>query len=222
MARRRLAGWQAALIGFGVVAIVIAVSVWGAHRSPESFAAWLEAISTFAAFTAASVAVYFAMRTHQVEAERDHRMETARLREQASKVASWYGSSTGEALISGRRTGQFRTQRGVRLRNASDLPVSSVLIALTDTTQVFAVHRVGLLPPGSEPKFEPFPTSTLEEVDERKNRYSEDWEPTAAIAFIDASGNGWARSPMGRLEPVSAETVYDPSHGNLWGTVGLS
>ena len=222
MARGHLAGWQAALIGFGVIATVIAASVWGAHRSPESFAAWLEAISTFAAFTAASVAVYFAMRTHQVEAERDHRIATALVREQASKVASWYGSSTGEALISGPPTGQFRTQRGVRLRNASDLPVSSVLIALTDATQVFAVHRVGLLPPGSEPKFEPLPSATLEEMDERKRRYSEEWEPTAAIAFIDASGNGWARSPMGRLEPVSPEIVYDPAHGSLWGAVGLS
>jgi len=220
--RRRLAGWLAVLAGIVAAAAVVTVSIWGAHRSSEGFPAWLEATSTFAAFTAASVAVFFAMRTQGLEAKRDHRIETALVREQASKVAAWYGTTLADLVVGGKRSGTTRLRQGIRLRNASDLPVSSVLIALTDTVEVFAIHRIEILPPSPETQFESLPDAILAAIDDRGERHSGHWEPTVAIAFIDAAGSGWVRGPMGRLEAVNAEIVYDTSHGNVWGAVGLS
>lgn len=230
MSERRISGRQAVTLGGAVaVVVVVTVSVVGARHSSEGFPAWLEAASTFAAFAAASVAVFFAMGTQQIEAKRDHRIETALVREQASKVAGWYGLSPSGGAPTGTRS--IRMQLGVRMpgvyvRNASDLPVSSVLVALTaEGRSVITTVLLGVLPPASDPKFEPFPVPVAAMIDNARNTFSwagADWEPGVGLAFVDAAGVGWVRGPTGHLQSVSGELVAEGTHGSLWGLVGLS
>src|SRR4051794_28450022 len=144
---QRVTGRRAACIGTAIAAVVVGVSIAGAWWSSVAFPAWWEATSTFAAFAAAGVAVYFVMR-------QEGRIVDALVREQASKVAAWFSAEIPSDMSVSTRTsiativGMRRT--GVRIRNASDLPVSSVWVALVHRHQVIGgPFQMGLLPPAS-------------------------------------------------------------------------
>lgn len=218
-----MTGRRVAYVGAGIAAVVMLFSVAGALWWSPAFPAWLEATSTFAAFAAAGVAVYFVMR-------QERRVVDALVREQASKVAAWFGPGpiTTRGAVSMTRIrakGAERVGVGqwvVHVRNASDLPVSSVWVALADRGQVIGdPFSVGLLPPAADPVFEPIPNQVADGVGSLQQIHGSLWEPGVAIAFIDASGHGWVRGPRGALLPVDVARWDIPDLARMFGPVGL-
>jgi hypothetical protein len=115
-----------------------------------------------------------------------------------------------------------RSKSGVRIRNASDLPVSSVWVALVDRYQVIGdPFRVGLLPPAADPVHERVPDEVLVAARALREVHGSDWEPDVAIAFIDSSGHGWVRDPRGALCQVDRSVWDSPDLARAFGQVGL-
>lgn len=162
------------------------------HDFPE----WLEALSTFAAFTAAAIAIWSAMSAFNLEAKREARFQEDQHRAQASKVAGW----AIKALIQDEARSHW-AGGDVKLRNASDLPVSDVTVFLfrdepngDDRIMRFVgAEPVPLLPPGEE--------AMVVTVRGDRFRTEPGTVPTlrVVLSFRDSAGQMWQRDAVGDL-----------------------
>jgi arabinogalactan oligomer/maltooligosaccharide transport system substrate-binding protein len=200
------------VVGFGVVAVsVLRASAWADRRygaKADTLPDWIAAVSTYAAFLAAGVAVYFAWRAFRIEAKREARWELDQRSAQASKVSAWYGTKVSQAPLGASELItqlSARTRRGVLLRNASEAPVYdvSVFVIVRDETRlnpedvVWLTKDIGLLPPMSEPVFRSLEADIQTE-------FPSDAEPRVQISFTDAAGVEWIRSPYGQLREAKS------------------
>lgn len=196
--RPRLSALSIAVAAVALLIVaVVGVSIAGAANSNVDLPAWLEAISTLAAFAAAGLAAYFSMQTQRQESNR------ART-EQASQVAAWYDETKKEP--------------GFYLRNASDLPVTSVIIGIRLGGALVCTQPVGLLPPKVK-QFVELSSASLQEIADARHRPltrgGMGGPRCVAIAFVDAAGHGWARDADGRLSEPGQAAVNGPPE-NFW------
>ena len=105
--------------------IVLGTAVAIAGFGGGSTAAWLEGLSTLAAFLAAIVAATYAAGAFQLESERDARLRADRRSSQAAFIAVWGTVNVG--LISARlRDTVSEVVAILDVRDASELPVTDV------------------------------------------------------------------------------------------------
>lgn len=135
--RRSLSAIQILLFALAAMVVLFGVAMflaWCAAADEGTYPDWLAALATLAAFGAAVIAGWYAHRALLVEQARDGRREEddrerARrdLRQQAEKVAAWSGplsTSKSNGVVD-------RVNLDLAIRNASDLPITEVLIQLT-------------------------------------------------------------------------------------------
>lgn len=179
-----------ALAGALLISAVWANCRWGAGG--DTLPGWIEALSTFAAFIAAVIAVAFAAGAFRLEVRRENRWHHDARRAQASLVAGWIEERT-EVTESGRgsyRMGAEQQVMGLALRNASELPVTDVWVGITYSKRGNGMEAASLetLPPGSEPRFYRFEDTVENMV------FNENGEPSAVLLFTDAAGIRWRRA----------------------------
>jgi hypothetical protein len=149
-----------------VAAVVVAVAMVGSQLfDGDSFAAWLEAVSTLAAVLAAMYAGFYAANAWKLEVQREDRWVAQQRREQASRIAAWPGEPRAhfageqDELI-GESVSDGFEGLSVWLRNASDVPVTRISIDATlvvrpaGTNAVrleVGTQEVALLEPSPEP-----------------------------------------------------------------------
>src|SRR4051812_24844204 len=104
--------------------------------------AWIEALSTLAAFLAASLAVYFAYQAFQLQSAQQQQLERYKRAGQAARVAAWFASDD--------------EQHNVVVRNASDLPVTQVRVSVFVWAKVVNTYGIGTVPPTDEPRAYPY------------------------------------------------------------------
>lgn len=164
--------------------LVVTFADCASSESPSwwrgSAPAWLEAVSTFAAFLAASVAGVAAV-VAALYAYRVFRRDTDSARSQhASLVAAWISEDDGKVKV--------------HLLNASELPVykARVLVDLPrDPNEILELEVVStaVLPPGS--------------METKTTRV--DWSnlgqrvPRVELRFQDLTGQHWRREATGNL-----------------------
>jgi hypothetical protein len=196
---------QVALAGFVIIAVAVAIGlVTGAPTG--TVADWVAGISTFAALIAAIFAAWYAAQAFGVETRREDRFAEQQRVAQAALVAGWTGEKTFdvewygppnkamESLIP-----KTHTVDGVWLRNASDVPVTSVQYRLYLADEPCAkIRMVGTVPPGDEPTF----VSDHEDDREIANPSVQiiGGHYRVALSFKDAAGRRWYRHPDGELE----------------------
>lgn len=167
-------------------------------------------IPTWLATIAATTAGIVAYRVYRIEAQRDRISEWERRSAQAAKVATWYGSR--QRQVTQRRGDSVQTYTlaepvwGAFLRNASDLPVSDLVINFyfpgkNDSTETWNIHTINklTLPPNDAP--------IHLEIDETALRlYSDERKMDAfhrvEIEFTDSQGIRWHRDVKGRLKGI--------------------
>lgn len=162
---------------------------------------WIEALATVVAAVAAIAAFRYARRAFRLEQNRDRDREEERLktlrasierqrRAQAVKVSSWVELSTFERDLIFGPLGQ----RQVRVRNASDLPVWSV-VALVGKVGEDDFTEVGsrtVLPPGEDVTFVFGPNTDSSDDPEGLVR--------CIVVFTDSAGARWHRNEDGVLD----------------------
>lgn len=125
---------------------------------------------SWAAFVTAAIAAVLAMAAFRREQRRDQVAQQIRLQEQANKVAAWRANWKRAGLI----------ENGVRVRNASDLPVDAVLVVIgSPEGQGQFVRIIDVIPPG-------------ETIDVPFGRDDKPYG-RVRIGFTDAQGVTWVR-----------------------------
>lgn len=174
----------------GIVAVAF-LTGWALGADPGSYADWLAAFSTLAAFAAAGIAVYFAHQAYRLEERRDEARLQSEVSRQAELFAAWPGNHEHEVTLRSFQ-GQERnwgTQviPSVYFRNASDLPVTDVSATVSfkdlDETTLTIAH----VPPSEAPV-----TRSLK-VEGLDHKSLEEQQPTIALEFVDATGQRWLR-----------------------------
>jgi hypothetical protein len=174
--------------------IAVAVAMDSRHGS---VADWVSALATVAAFIAAVAAGQTAARLWRIESKRDDERRSRDKQEQALLIAAWYGSKTwrpASVLASGNRMPGPRGEFGVWVRNASQVPVTGVVVRVIgqDGSALYA-QGMGTVPPAADPVFVPAPR------DVHGLLRVQHWECSAEIMFIDAGDQPWTRERSGRL-----------------------
>lgn len=162
---KRTAYWTLAI---GMLAVIGSAVVIGLLSGAEtgSMADWVAATATVAAFGAAVIAARYAAGAFSLESNREGQLLSAQRRSQAALVAVWPESFVPNWEHN--HDGTFTVIEGVTggvamLRNASDVPVTSVhvdftaILAYADglsgaKTKYLGGEDLAVLPPSAEPK----------------------------------------------------------------------
>lgn len=183
-----------------------------------SYADWLAAIATLAAFAAASIAGWFAHRALRVEQARDRARDDLQTRSQAELVAAWVQMVWFKAGGATTTPTKFvPSEYQLFLRNASELPVlvvTAVISARVHRPGGQAVHRLGtmtleILAPSGQAERRDLGQGVQEKIEALNQALGEDerLSVTAGIAFTDTGGRHWIREDDGVLEPAPEELV---------------
>lgn len=187
------------------LAVILSVTIliaWGIGRPLREFPAWLEAISTLAAFLAAAVAVQYAAGAFRLESQREQRWEDTQRSSQATQVAGWFGAIERNFRDAHGEPRHWYKEPGVFLRNASDVPVGLVSIQLRYGDEVLGHQHVKQLAPSDEPTFVKMDPDLLNKVQSATMQSAgpgSEEHPTVAIQFTDSAGVRWTRSHEGQL-----------------------
>jgi hypothetical protein len=201
--RGKLTGAPGPVVGAAIVVIAVVIlsvsGYWWLGDSRAGLAGWIEAAATVAAVAAAVVAGSWAARAVRIEQDRDDRWIAQQRSSQATRVAAWV-----PRLATEERDGvTVWTGAYVRLRNASDVPVSRVVV---ETTLVWPTPNggsgrmefddldVGVLPP-----YEPADGLTEPLVQIPPTPPPSGAAVEVQLSFVDAGGTMWTRLPDGQL-----------------------
>lgn len=113
-------------------------------------------------------------------------------KEQAAAVAGWYATDTGD----------LAGAPGVRLRNASSVPVTQVRLLAQHDDVVIGRLDVPVLPPNSEPVFVGFPDDAVQQIRAIQGGtggQNQAGQPKIDMLFCDAAGVPWHRAWRGTL-----------------------
>jgi hypothetical protein len=196
-----------------VIAAVLGI-VFRHHLHWGDVPTWVLAATTLLAFVAAAFAGVVAYDLLRIESGRDEAAardrasrRDAEQREQAGKVAAWFG--TWDSPFPARPgSSQFMQAHGAVIRNASDLPVYQVRITFcvatsSDSGAPWQAREVCdspepilVIPPGVR-------TAEIPDgVRERETDGENEPKWLVGIQFIDADGRSWLRAPSGQLRQV--------------------
>lgn len=180
---------------------------------PGSFADWIAAVSTLAAFAAAVVAANFAADASsaarealQVEQDRDDHRDELELRTQAELVAAW-ADYVPVQQIGGTLHLIHQAGHRVLVRNASALPITQVMLTFTFhgawmtsdgfeiREEAMGVQIQSLIPPDKHDI--PFTDQVLTRFNELRGAISpehlEQVQVRVGIEFTDAGSRRWSR-----------------------------
>jgi hypothetical protein len=197
----------------GVLLGVVAVALVGwllTGAGAENLAGWVEATATLAALLAAIVAGAYASAAFRLEVRRDEIRVTTDRRAQASLVAAWL-----EFVISEDAGLPYHQLKSIviRLRNASELPVTSVrfdvihLSPFPDGVMEQHMHgdQVAVLPPATSPlqiEWKDNTAVTQAEHEWRNRGHQGAQRFGLELLFRDAAGIHWKRDWQGHLTEV--------------------
>jgi hypothetical protein len=207
----------------------VLLMVWWILRDKQTsqadFAAWIEALSTLAAVFIATLGASYAFRAYVIEEGREQRVLTDLRQVHAARVAAWY---TTQRANTTRARGP-----SVVLRNASDLPVSGVVV----TTELWGLthhgpevgeepewkmvwstdQKVGLLPPSAQPVL--LELEDYQGTVAARNLLQEDpeHEMRVSITFRDSNNTWWCRDADGLLDELG-----DGDHWSAASSLGTS
>jgi hypothetical protein len=185
-----------------------------------SYADWLAATATVAAFSAALVAARFAAEAVRaardalhIEQRRDQHRDEQALRAQAELVAAWVEDLDGQMVRPGDVPYHVTEQEGqsITVRNASELPVTRVGLAFTlhvathtqeglqITNTEIGLQELPIVPPGTKNV-----DMGLDILVAFQRLWDEAQSATTrrlrvGITFVDAGGRAWIREDDGRL-----------------------
>jgi len=201
----------------GASAIVIVAVVIGflTDAKAGSYADWLAALATLAAFGAATVAGWYAHRALMVEQARDERRgqddrarERRELRAQAERVAAWATNP-----LAAKTDGQYeRPKIEILVRNATDLPITDAVMRLSARigprgalsgqgafVSMGSITEI-LVPPSDAPLRSALDPGLADIVRDLMNSNSnEHISIQVELTFTDASGRVWVRHQDGTL-----------------------
>lgn len=222
------------LVGAAFLIVCVAAALgwrWsGGDRG--ALALWIEAAFTAVGFLAASTAAVFAAGAFGLERERDARLEQAQRRAQASLIAGWWETTNywydriTPLYDEGTRIRGIAGAQ-VRIRNASEVPVTNVTVRCwlkvhvvidgepTFSFQPLRDEAIEVLPPGTtmhvDVRAEPSVdlTNAIESLGDRRPSGSvakgelPDFDISVELRFRDAAGVDWTRTPDGLLVDAS-------------------
>jgi hypothetical protein len=194
---------EVALVGLMTFAVAVTIGlVTGAPTG--TMADWVAGISTFAALIAAIFGAWYAAQAFGVETRREDRWAQQQRLAQASLVAAWVGETVKEVDFTNPVNRALRyaidstyAYKGVYLRNASDLPVTSVQYRLFLDDEPAGLRWVGTLPPGETPIFVGDQPGDRDLVNPDVQNFSDAFQ--VAVTFRDAAGRSWSRDQHGAL-----------------------
>lgn len=182
---------------------------WGQGNRDE-FAQWLMAVTSAGTLLAAVAAAIYAAGAFRLEVQRDERLQSDRRREQAALVAAWPRKHIGfrypEPWEGAEQFPTTVTGAGISIRNASQLPVTSVRakvqLQIAGEWHELPPVDMDVLPPGDEPVdiFARCAEPIEVEPDLPQRQY--DVKVSIYLVFRDAAGEDWLRDPLGVLEPA--------------------
>lgn len=199
------ASTAAVLCTVAILAIVLPVCGWRwSHADRTELAQWAMAGTSIATLLAAIVAAVFAAGAFRLESAREDRWEETQRTMQASQVAAWLGVIERESPQSQQQSatwgvgslldlGGSYTVEGLYLRNASDIPVTRVVVRVMVGTAVAFSRRVATLGPSDEPVF--LDLTEAEEASVADARLKQDGDAEVGVTFTDAAGVDWIRAP---------------------------
>lgn len=209
------------LVVMAAIALFAVSLAAGAFMRAEggSYADWLAATATLAAFAAAVFAARYAVEAYNIESMRDEERRQAERRVQAGLVAAWFDRVEGHYGAQDELTGSL-TQSGVsgawvHLRNASPVPVSSVKLTAVLVADApggrriehfLGDHDIGVLPPTADNtpsrpiRAEQVFTFSGNGVTAADLQYDVEF----AIRFRDSAGRHWTRGHRGDLIETDA------------------
>lgn len=201
----------------GALAVIVAAMAIGTLMDADSgsYADWLAALATLAAFGAAVIAGWYAHRALMVEHARDERRdqddrdrERRDLRAQAEKVAAWATHPSAA-----KSNGQYeRPTVEILVRNTTDLPITDAVMRLTARVGPHdALSRQGafvplgsithiLVPPSDLPLSFSLKPGLADVVRDLMNsNTNEHISVQVEMTFTDAGGRVWVRRQDGTL-----------------------
>lgn len=195
----------ATVVALAAIPLLSAVPMVAYDQPWPDYPAWLTAVATLAAFIAAVLAVRFAGGAFTLESKREERWKDGQRSAQAALIAAWWGETVTGTRTQASRQIPIRTDC-LLARNASDVPVTNVVLELYFHGHLLGEHPVAILPPSTEAQaiklsdagWEAVGRAQSDALDTRDE--DEDAEyPTIAISFRDAAGVTWRRSADGQL-----------------------
>ncbi len=132
-----------------------------------------------------------------------------RKREQAGKVAAWWGRRTERRTVhrnDGTQYSYEMQERVAVLRNASELPVYDVQVRFQDDAGTMKSEAIGVLPPNDDRAFVHPPPDRI--VHHRTGQlqsinYDEGTDYVISLRFRDANNRVWLRSAEGHLQELN-------------------
>ncbi|UUW88455.1 hypothetical protein [Pimelobacter simplex] len=181
-----------------------------ARSEREDVAQWIMAAASVVTLVAALVAAWFAGSAYRIEAAREDRLLEDARKSQASRVAAWLGTVEVDVLVPGPSGTPNRTRTHNRdvilIRNASDLPVTTVTLWIHFEDVGISAEFVPLVPPASAPYVHRLSEDTRSAWGEAIEMYHDANTPTLVpptltidISFTDAAGRRWTRRADGEL-----------------------
>ncbi|WP_377322634.1 hypothetical protein ACFJIY_24500 [Pimelobacter simplex] len=195
------------LLFFGTLVFAIIGRDWAGTKRDDA-AQWIMAGASLATLIAACVAAAFAGGAYRIEARREDRLLDGELKHQASRVAAWLSTATFEPVLSGAPNYKAPPQVRdvVRIRNASDLPVTDVVLTYHFQRVQIAVEMLDLVPPALEPYVHRVSSATESAWGTAIDLFVDadgpgvtPPMPTIEIRFTDAAGRRWTRKANGEL-----------------------
>lgn len=186
---------------FGTLLVFMLAITVGIVTDADSgaLAEWVIAFTMLGALVAGLVGAWFAVRAYETTSRRDRRYAAERRAEQASRVAAWIGVDEAGYQLPG--SSGVVHERGVLLRNGSDLPVYAVGVwLLVDGAPVSRERLVGTVTPAAEGLL------LLFDYDEDDAGWRDhavtrvDADFAVGLAFRDAAGRPWWRAASGALK----------------------
>lgn len=197
--------WKTVAAAAGVVVILTTLLWWPLDGDTKGYAGWLEAVSTFAAFTAALIAAVYVARTYRIEAAREQRFEDAQIRSQAEQVVAWFDPD----MPPWAEEAYYEPHSKLVLINGSRLPVFDLHAVIHPPASSGAMPVDLDLSRGLGPAVGPTgDTPIVHEIDieygsqavHDLTRWAHGWWG-CELRFRDAANRRWVRTVTGKLEP---------------------
>lgn len=198
------------LLGMTAVA-GIAIVGWnwaGGNGTRAQFAAWLEATATIATVVAAVAAAVFAAGAFKLETDREEQFRRDQRKHQAERVAAWFDWEWTERPESAYARAARVRRPVVRVRNASDLPVTEVHVTVRLAGSTLGRMTHPLVPPDQDLiEVNAEIKEGLDEFNAYRDSADVDLEdlesqPCVDISFTDSGGRRWKRHHGGQLTEV--------------------
>jgi hypothetical protein len=205
------------IIAAGGLVLAASLALWAVTGTRlVEFPPWLESVSAFATFIAAVTAGIFAVAAFKIEFDRDVRWHVAQRRSQAALVAAWvYEAERDEEFETDDDGFEFATDIGltavrVKVRNASELPVTNVAIrvrltAATDDgngmDREIGTAGIAVLEPSPE-AIQVVVLTPFDFIDEGA-ALPPDYTVHVSTQFVDAADLSWERTSSGRLRETN-------------------